>query len=120
VDEAAHSGFLDDERVLAATTSRLANTGGYLRLVSTPKGQRGFFYRPYKAGTAGETPIKVYTLTYHVAPTLITEEFVAKERTRLGPLFEQEYLCQFITSHMAAYPADLGDSCMEDYEVQDL
>ena len=64
LDEAAHNGFLDDEKIMAATTSRLANTGGYIRTVSTPKGQRGFFYRMAMAGLAGKTRTKVMTLPY--------------------------------------------------------
>jgi hypothetical protein len=116
LDEAAHSGLLDDEKILAATSSRMANTGGYLRVVSTPKGQRGYFYRLVRQAMAGENRLKVMTLTYHVAPEdLIDPEFIEREKLRLGPLFAQEYECAFLTSGIAAFPAELVDSIREDY-----
>jgi len=121
LDEAAHSGFLDDEGVLAATTSRLANTGGYLRIASTPKGQRGFFHRLVTEAMAGKNTMKVTHLPYTVAVgKLIDEDFIASARRELGPLFPQEYECAFLGSGMAAFPAELVDSSREDYEVQDL
>jgi len=120
VDEAGHSGFLDDENIFAATSSRLANTRGYLRIVSTPKGQRGFFHRLVTDATAGKNTMKVMYIPYTVAVgKLIDEEFIASARLELGPLFAQEYECAFVGSGMAAYPAELIDSMRADYEVEE-
>jgi len=119
LDEAAHNGFLDDEKVLAATTSRLANTGGYLRTVSTPKGQRGFFYRMAMAGVAGKARTKVVTLPYTEAiGKLIEEDFIEAERLRLGGQFEQEYECRFLSNESVAFEPDLVDGAVGDYEVK--
>lgn len=117
-DEAAHYGLLDDSEFLSATTTRLANTDGYYRAVSTPLGQRGFFYQQYTAGRAGKIPLKVMELSYYVAlGTLITQGFIDKEKSRLGPLFEQEYECCFISGRNAAIePALLEER--EDYKPE--
>ncbi|MGP8057688.1 MAG: hypothetical protein ACLP9K_08845 [Nitrososphaerales archaeon] len=121
LDEAAHYGLLEDEEFLSATTSRLSNTDGYLRLASTPHGMRGFFYRMCRAGDSGETQMKVLTLTYHVAlGKLIGQEFIDKERTRLGPRFGQEYECKFIGSGTAAIEPELLERMTGDYELEPL
>jgi len=118
LDKAAHSGYLDDERVLAATTSRLANTGRYLRMVSTPKGQRGFFYRMATDGMAGKIRAKVLHLPYQVAiGKLIEQDFIEAEKLRLGALFGQEYECQFLGSQNAAIEEDLLKRGMADYRM---
>jgi hypothetical protein len=119
MDEAAHYGLLDDEEFLAATSSRLANTDGYLRVVSTPKGQRGFFYRAcMDADSNPHTPWKKFQWDYHVGlGAMFTEEFIERERIKLGPLFPQEYECAFLAAQSAAYPAGLIDSARKDYEV---
>lgn len=118
LDEAAHNGYLDDEKILSATTSRLANTGGYLRTVSTPKGQRGFFYRMAMAGLSGKARTKVVTLPYTVAiGNLIADEFIEAEKLRLGSLFEQEYECRFLSNENVALESDLVDSAVGEYDL---
>ena len=118
LDEAAHYGLLEDEEFLSATTSRLSNTDGYLRMASTPLGQRGFFHRMCLAGDVGGTPLKVIRLTYHVAlGTLIGQDFIDKEKSRLGPLFGQEYECQFLSSQNAALEPELVDGAVGDYGI---
>jgi hypothetical protein len=121
LDEAAHSGYLDDEKILAATTSRLANTGGYLRVVSTPRGQRGFFYRMAREAMEGKNRTKVLTLPYHVAlGTLIGPDFIEQEKLRLGNLFPQEYQCEFLSSQNAAIEAELLKRGMGDFELDSI
>jgi terminase large subunit-like protein len=120
LDEAAHYGLLDDEEFLSATTSRLSNTDGYLRIVSTPKGQRGFFHRIcVNADTDPKTPWKKFTWDVsNWLGTLVTQDFLDKEKIRLGgDLYAQEYLCKFITTQSSAYPTDVIDSTREDYQV---
>lgn len=108
LDEAAHYDVLEDEEFLSATTSRLSNTDGYLRMASTPRGQRGFFHRMCLAGDSGETPLKVLRLPYHVAlGTLIGQDFIDKEKSRLGNLFAQEYECAFVSALNRAFEPEL-------------
>ncbi|MBM3898208.1 MAG: hypothetical protein FJ358_06780 [Thaumarchaeota archaeon] len=47
LDEAAHFIRLNDETIYTALRPTLINTQGDFVLVSTPNGQRGFFYRLY-------------------------------------------------------------------------
>ncbi len=118
LDEAAHYGLLEDEEFLSATTSRLSNTDGYLRMASTPLGQRGFFHRMCLAGDSGGTPLKVLRLTYHVAlGALIGQEFIDKEKSRLGPLFAQEYECAFLSNQNAAFEPELVDGAIGEYDI---
>jgi hypothetical protein len=118
LDEASHYGLLDDEEFLSATTSRLSNTDGYLRIVSTPNGQRGFFYRLYTAAVSGEAKEwKQMTFPYQVGiPSMFTEAFIEGERTTLGNLFDQEYNCDFVGAGNVAFESELVDSIVEDYE----
>lgn len=122
LDEAAHYGLLDDEPFLAATTSRLANTNGYLRIVSTPQGQRGFFYRLADRKNDPQNPFLVKEWDYHVGVEagLITEEFIDKERQRLGNLFPQEYELKFLASQNAAIEEDLLKRGAQDYDMEQL
>ena len=119
LDEAAHNGFLDDEKILSATTSRLANTGGYLRTVSTPKGRRGFFYRMAMDGLAGKGRTKVVMLPYTLAVgNLIEEEFIEAERLRLRLQFEQEYECRFLSNENVALESELVDGAVGEYDLK--
>lgn len=126
MDEAAHTGLLDDEPILAATVSRLSNTNGYLRICSTPDGVRGFFYRLYMLARQGKVNLKAMEFNYTVSigrpeeGKLITEEFIADARDNLGPLFDQEFMCQFLSSESAAIPPELVDNNLEDYGLEQV
>lgn len=115
-DEAAHIGRLDDSEYVGAMTGRLANTDGYLRVVSTPKGQRGYFWRLWELAENHRIEMKYKRLPFDVGiGTFFTQEFIDKERGRLGKsLFEQEYECQFNLSSNAAIEAELVDNSQDD------
>ena len=120
-DEAAHKLRLDDREFLAASSSRLANTNGFLYVVSTPHGQRGYFYTIYTEAKAGRNKFKEFTLPYYVGlGTFFTEEYIAKERSHLGALFGQEYECKFLTAENAAIDEAILNRASEDYEVENL
>ena len=119
IDEPSHFGLLDDEDILAAASSRLANTNGTMDLCSTPRGQRGFFYRiVISAETIKNFPWKVFRLPYTVAlGKLINQDFIDEERLARGPLFPQEYEAEFLTSSSAAIPQEyLDPTNLDDYE----
>lgn len=119
IDEPAHFGSVDDEEILSAATSRLANTNGTLDLSSTPRGQRGFFYRVViSAETIKNFPWKVFRLPYTVAlGKMIDQRFIDEERTNLGPLFPQEYEAEFLSSGSAAIPEPYLDlRSIDDYD----
>jgi hypothetical protein len=103
VDEAA---FVADD-LYAAVSPMLAVSGGRLILLSTPFGKRGFFWEQWdeatRAGRAGGRPDwRLVSVTAEQCPR-IPPEFLASERRKLGPLFQQEYGCVFLDVVMAAF-----------------
>lgn len=73
-------------------------------------------------GNLTQVPLKVMQLPYHVAlGTLITQEFIEKERARLGNLFALEYECAFISSGKAAIEPELLERCKGgDFELEPM
>lgn len=119
LDEAAHIGRLDDTEYFAAASSRLANTNGYMYVVSTPHGPRGFFYDLYTKAIEGKIQMKKFELPYTVGlGVFYDQEFIDKERSRLGPLFQQEYEGSFISGRNAAIEPELLEHASEDYEPE--
>ncbi len=88
IDEAA---FIADA-LLPAITPMLAVSGGRLVLLSTPFGKRGFFYREW---TEGGDAWERFTVRAEDCPR-IPAAFLIEERRKLGPLYDQEYGCQFL------------------------
>ena len=116
LDEAAHFVQLNDSNIYAALRPSLINTGGDFVIISTPRGQRGFFYKIYR----DDQGFRKFVLPYTVAPGLIDPSAIEDERIALGPLFPQEYEAKFIVSQMSALGEDLVERAFFDYEVEDL
>ncbi len=92
IDEAA---FVDDE-MFEAVTPMLATSNGSLWLLSTPNGQRGFFYKTWLNRPDGW---KFVTATADDCPR-ISVHFLARERASKGESsFRREYLCEFVAGH---------------------
>lgn len=118
-DEAAHTGMLDDSDFFAALSARRANTDGYLRMPSTPKGQRGTFWSESIRSQQPGSQTKYLQLPYHVGlGVFFNEEFIERERARLGNLFPQEYECAFISSQNAAIEQSLIEKSTTEGEVE--
>jgi Terminase large subunit, T4likevirus-type, N-terminal len=91
IDEAAR--VTDD--VYKSLRPMLAVGGGDLWLMSTPRGQRGFFYDVW---THGGDAWERHTAAATECPR-IPAEFLEEERRELGSIwFAQEYLCEFVDS----------------------
>jgi hypothetical protein len=121
LDEAAHIGRLDDTEYFAAASSRLANTNGYMYIVSTPRGQRGFFHDLWTRAKAGKIQMKTFTVSYREGlGVMYTQEFIDKERDRLGPRFPGEYENEFLGAENAAIEAGLLKRGEDDYEMDSL
>ena len=119
LDEAGHIGRLDDTEYFAAASSRLANTNGYMYIVSTPHGQRGFFYDLYTKVVEGKIEMKRFELPYTVGMGVFyTQEFIDKEKARLGNRFAGEYNCEFLGSENAAIEPELIDKNVEGYDAE--
>jgi hypothetical protein len=88
VDEASRVG----DELYFALRPMLAVSSGRLVALSTPFGQRGWFYSTWREGGAAWQRIKV---TAHQCPR-IAPAFLAQERQALGERwYAQEYLCEF-------------------------
>lgn len=112
IDEAAFA----PDALYHAVTPMLAVSNGKLMLLSSPMGKRGFFYNEYLIAT-GQKQIEDdeeyeesepdYDWHYVEVPATrvprMRPRFLKSERTRLGPLFEQEYMCQFLDSETALF-----------------
>lgn len=118
-DEAAHTGMLDDSDFFASLSARRANTDGYLRMPSTPKGQRGIFWSESIRAQLPGSQTKYMLLPYQVGMgVFFNEEFIERERARLGNLFSQEYEGAFLGAMNAAIEKSLIDRSITDREVE--
>jgi hypothetical protein len=79
----------------------LAVSRGRLVALSTPFGQRGWFYREWQ----GDGPWKHFRIPWRDCPR-ITPEFIAEETRALGPDWvRQEYECAFTALEGLVYPS---------------
>lgn len=93
VDEAAFCA----DALFSALSPMLAVRNGQLLLLSTPFGQRGFFWTAWQEPTWAR-----YTVTWRECPR-ISPEFIDQERRHLGPLFAQEYEAVFLPSSLSPF-----------------
>ena len=100
IDEAARvSGEL-----YKAVRPMLAVGGGHLWLMSTPCGQRGFFFDEWTKGASHWTRFSVPATQCPRIPP----EFLEEERATLGDRwFRQEYLCEFVDADDTLFPSAL-------------
>lgn len=96
------AGFAEDG-VYRALRPMLAVSQGRLILLSTPNGQRGFFYDAWTDSSSDWQKISVPAAQ---CPR-ITSEFLASERRALGEFFyAQEYECAFLESVSGVFKPD--------------
>jgi len=88
IDEAARVGDL----LYKALRPMLAR-GGDLALLSTPFGERGFFWREWVSGGDGWTRVSVKATECERIPAEFLEE---EKRVQGEDWFRQEYLCEFV------------------------
>ena len=95
------------DAVFVAIRPMLATTGGTLDLLSTPRGNEGFFYDCFQA----EEFYKIHIMSKDCPR--ITDEFLAQERKRMTKLeYCQEYEAEFLDSLMQFFTKDLIDECI--------
>ncbi len=98
------------DEVYQALRPTIAVGGGDLWLMSTPCGQRGFFY---EAWVRGEDWFRVSAKITECAR--ISAEFLEEERReKTAECFAQEYLCEFTSSDDAMFDSRLIEEAMDD------
>lgn len=96
VDEAARV----EDSLYKSLRPMLAASDGDLMLLSTPFGERGFFFREWMQG--GEQWVRMSVPAVECAR--IRAEFLAEEMESLGQdWFAQEYLCSFVAMSNQAF-----------------
>jgi hypothetical protein len=106
IDEAARVG----DALYRSVRPMLAVSRGALVALSTPFGQRGWFFDAWHGG--GDW--RRVRVTWRDCPR-IAPEFVAQERRALGPAwFRQEYECSFESLAGAVFPADAIDAMFDE------
>ena len=115
VDEAAHFGLVDDSVVLDAIEPIVMTNKSDLFLVSTPRGQRGFFYDI----SISENDYKKLHYDYtNAIGWIYTREEMEEELKRTDIDVDQEYRCQFTSARNSIFGVITADST-EEYEAED-
>jgi hypothetical protein len=105
VDEAAFT----DDALYAAVRPMLAVSHGRLVAMTTPNGQRGWFFREWTEG--GEAFLR-FRVTAHDCPR-IPAVWLERERARIGERgFRQEYECTFLDTDDAAFETELVQAAL--------
>lgn len=85
--------------------------GGDLWLMSTPWGQRGFFYEAWANGGPGWFRVSVKATE---CPR-ISDEFLEEERlVKTSDWFAQEYMCEFTTNEEMLFDRELVEAAFDD------
>ena len=89
----------------------LAVSDGDLWLISTPYGQRGFFYESWLHG--GDEWLRISVPATECAR--IPGEFLQEERRELGNIwFRQEYLCEFVDNGGSVFERSLIEEAFDE------
>jgi hypothetical protein len=106
VDEAAR---VPEHAYKATRPMRAVNNGG-LWLMSTPAGQRGFFWELWTKGGPRWTRLAIPATE---CPR-ISAEFLKEEREEMGDLwYRQEYLCEFVENGEDLLPRELVEKALD-------
>jgi len=100
------------DAVFVAVRPMLATTGGTLDLLSTPRGNEGFFYDCFQT----EEFHHIHIMSKDCPR--ISEEFLEQEKKRMTKLqYCQEYEAEFLDSLQQFFPKELIDSCIGNHGV---
>ena len=115
VDEAGHFNLVDDSVVLDAIEPILHTNKSDVFLVSTPRGQRGFFYE--LAMHENDYKKIQYDFTNAIG-WIYTQKEMDEELKRTDIDVDQEYRCQFTSSRSSIFGV-IKDEALEDFEVEE-
>ena len=89
----------------------LAVGDGDLWLMSTPCGQRGFFYEAWRSG--GEEWMRVSVKATDCSR--ITAKFLNEERGEMGDaMFSQEYMCEFVGRGAGMFAREIVEAAFDE------
>jgi hypothetical protein len=109
VDEAA---FFKGDEILEAIMPMLATRpDGAVWLMSTPKGQSGFFYELWHAD---DGPWRRVRVTAAEIPQRIPASFLAEQERRNPEKYRREYCCEFVTADDALFSRESLEALLTD------
>jgi len=115
VDEAGHFAIVDDSVVLDAIEPILHTNKSDIFLVSTPRGQRGFFYEL----AMSENDYKKIQYDYTCAVGWIySNKEMQEELKRIDIDVDQEYRCQYTSARTSIFGV-IKDQAIEDFEAEE-
>jgi hypothetical protein len=106
VDEASR---VKDSLIAAATPTTATREDARIIYLSTPAGQRGDFFKAWRQQDWW-AKVKVDVAEC----SRIKPAFLARERIRLGPLYRQEFECEFLTAPGGLFDPDRLDEIFRD------
>lgn len=96
------------EAVFVAIRPMLATTGGTMDLLSTPRGNHGFFYDSFSDDTFWKCHVRWEQCNRYA------QGFIEQEKKRLTKLdFAQEYEAEFVDALQQFFPEELIHSCIQ-------
>lgn len=119
LDEAA---FMEEDVFEKVIEPMITHTGGDMILLSTPNGQRGFFYDIFDPNNTGRHPeYSKYWFPSTICPEETVKAYVEQKRVSADRLtFGQEYLAEFTSSKSSYFKNEHIEKCLsEDLEWQD-
>lgn len=98
-----------DDALIAAVRPMLATTQGRMIALTTPYGERGWFYEQWERGIGWERT----RITANDCPR-ISKEWLEGERNEMGEwAFRQEYLCEFVDTDEQFFSSALIEAAMD-------
>jgi hypothetical protein len=108
VDEASRV----PDAVFFAALPFLATTNGRIWLLSTPFGQRGFYFREHESGRWNVTRVPAAECS-RISPAFLAEQKLMMPHS----WFRQEYECEFTSTEGAVFDADVILASVSDQEA---
>jgi len=106
IDEAAQTS----DELFNAVVPMIAARDGRIILLSTPYGQRGFFY---KACTDRRLGWNIITIKAEQSARLSPQTLQSLRQTMNPIAFRQEYLCEFLGDSSRYFPAELIEAAID-------
>lgn len=119
LDEAS---FMEDEVYESVIEPMVTHSGGSMTLLSTPNGQKGFFYEIFDPNGSGRhEEYSKYWFPSTICPEPNVQAFVELKKATADALtFNQEYMAEFTSSKSTYFKEDqLQRALSEDLEFQD-
>jgi len=106
--------FDNDKQILEAILPSIAH-GGYVTIVSRPRGKRGEFYRLWREAKAGKNNFVPFEIPYQKCKAKTYQKMVQELREIMDEMtFREAFCCEFIDESISFFPYELMLPCIDD------